>query len=90
MSSDHKSLKPEDLEAWKSGPLADAERKAPPRKDEFISPSGTTVEPLYTPLDRAKEWDYSTELGFPGEFPFTRGVQPTMYRSRLWTMRQYA
>ncbi len=90
MSSDRKSLKPEDLEAWKAGPLKTAEQKAPPRKGEFISPSGTVVESLYTPLDRSEEWDYSNELGFPGGYPFTRGVQPTMYRGRLWTMRQYA
>src|SRR5690349_13396598 len=47
------------------------------------------VRPLYTPADLA-DWDYSTDVGYPGEFPFTRGVQPTMYRGRLWTMRQYA
>ena len=47
------------------------------------------MEGVYTPLD-LPEWDYSDKLGFPGEFPYTRGVQPTMYRGRLWTMRQYA
>ena len=47
------------------------------------------VQPLYTPSDLAG-WDYDRELGYPGEFPFTRGVQATMYRGRLWTMRQYA
>ena len=47
------------------------------------------VHPLYTPSDLA-EWDYDRDLGYPGEFPFTRGVQATMYRGRLWTMRQYA
>ena len=45
---------------------------------------------LYTPLDLPKDFDYSTKLGFPGQYPFTRGVQPTMYRGRLWTMRAYA
>jgi len=90
MGQDRKSLKREDLDAWKTGPLEQAVKKAPPRKSTFVSPSGSAVEPLYTPLDRAREWDYSNELGFPGEFPFTRGVQPTMYRGRLWTMRQYA
>ncbi|MBO5515377.1 MAG: methylmalonyl-CoA mutase, partial [Schwartzia sp.] len=44
---------------------------------------------LYTPLD-VGEGDYNEKLGFPGEYPFTRGVQPTMYRGRLWTMRAYA
>jgi len=51
--------------------------------------SGIPVEPLFTPLD-LKEWDYLEKLGIPGEYPFTRGVHPTMYRGRLWTMRQYA
>ena len=52
-------------------------------------PADTEVRPLYTPADLA-EWDYDRDVGYPGEFPFTRGVQPTMYRGRLWTMRQYA
>src|SRR5258705_8971011 len=47
------------------------------------------VQPLYTPADLT-DWDYDRELGYPGEFPYTRGVQATMYRGRLWTMRQYA
>jgi methylmalonyl-CoA mutase, N-terminal domain len=46
-------------------------------------------QPLYTPTN-LEGWDYDRDLGYPGEFPFTRGVQPTMYRGRLWTMRQYA
>ena len=47
------------------------------------------VRPLYTPSDVAR-WDYDRDVGYPGEFPYTRGVQATMYRGRLWTMRQYA
>src|SRR6202167_1161612 len=47
------------------------------------------VNPLYTPADLA-DWDYDGQVGYPGEFPYTRGVQATMYRGRLWTMRQYA
>ena len=47
------------------------------------------VRPLYTPAD-LEGWDYDREVGYPGEYPFTRGVQATMYRGRLWTMRQYA
>src|SRR3954466_13492862 len=47
------------------------------------------VKPLYTPAE-LEQWDYDREVGYPGEAPFTRGVQPTMYRGRLWTMRQYA
>src|SRR6266571_5489557 len=48
-----------------------------------------TPQPLYTPANLAG-WDYDAEAGYPGEYPFTRGVQATMYRGRLWTMRQYA
>jgi methylmalonyl-CoA mutase N-terminal domain/subunit len=51
--------------------------------------SGISVQPVYTPLDLTG-FDYLRQLGMPGEFPFTRGVHPTMYRGRLWTMRQYA
>jgi len=47
------------------------------------------VERLYTPLDLAEQ-NFHEDIGFPGEWPYTRGVQPTMYRGRLWTMRQYA
>ena len=54
--------------------------------DELHSPSGIPVDPVYRPIDI----DYEHELGDPGTFPYTRGVQPTMYRGRLWTMRQYA
>ena len=51
--------------------------------------SQITVQPLYTPAE-LKDWNYEEQAGYPGEFPYTRGVQPTMYRGRLWTMRQYA
>ena len=47
------------------------------------------IQPLYTPAE-LENWDYDRDVGYPGEFPYTRGVQPTMYRGRLWTMRQYA
>jgi methylmalonyl-CoA mutase N-terminal domain/subunit len=63
--------------------------KAPERDYPFDTSDGAPVEPLYTPED-LNGWDYERQLGFPGEYPFTRGVQPTMYRGRLWTMRQYA
>lgn len=59
------------------------------RKEEFKSDSGRTIKPLYTPLD-TKEIDYEDKINYPGQYPFTRGVYPTMYRSKLWTMRQYA
>ncbi len=60
----------------------------PERETEFTTESGVRVERLYTPEGCPD--DYEEKLGFPGEYPFTRGVQPTMYRGRLWTMRQYA
>ncbi len=63
--------------------------KRPERKEEFETISEIPLKRLYTPLDRAEE-DYLENLGFPGEYPYTRGVQPTMYRGRFWTMRQYA
>jgi len=63
--------------------------KAPERKKAFTTISEVPVERIYTPADIADQ-DYDQELAFPGEYPFTRGVQPTMYRGRFWTMRQYA
>jgi methylmalonyl-CoA mutase N-terminal domain/subunit len=61
----------------------------PERKDRFTSLSGLPIARLYANED-LKDWDPRTELGQPGEFPYTRGVYPTMYRGRLWTMRQFA
>lgn len=62
--------------------------RARERSAEFTTSSGIVVDPLYTPADVTL--DYQQDLGFPGEFPFTRGVYPNMYRGRFWTMRQYA
>ena len=76
------------VHGWEEGPLAKALQRSPERSDEFAT-SSLDVHRLYTPLDVA-DLDYERDLGFPGEYPFTRGVQPTMYRGRLWTMRQYA
>ena len=66
-------------------------KPAPPaeRKPEFTTLSGLPLEPLYTESDLG-DWNPETSLGFPGEFPYTRGIYPTMYRGRFWTMRQYA
>lgn len=64
-------------------------QKFPERKEKFTSTSGYEIKRLYTPLD-IPDLDYEKDLGFPGMFPYTRGVQPTMYRARFWTMRQYA
>ena len=77
------------FEGWRSGSLKKALGKTPERLSSFSTPSGFEVERLYTPVHTA-ETEYAEELGYPGEFPFTRGVQTTMYRGRLWTMRQYA
>ena len=62
--------------------------RAPERRSSFGTTSGIPVKRVYTP--EKVEADYGVDLGFPGLYPFTRGVQPTMYRGRLWTMRQYA
>ncbi len=64
-------------------------KKRPARKAEFATDSGVDIKTIYTPLD-VKEMDYERDLGLSGEYPYTRGVQPNMYRGRLWTMRQYA
>jgi methylmalonyl-CoA mutase N-terminal domain/subunit len=63
--------------------------RAPERRAQFRTDSGIEIKRLYTPAD-AEGRDYDTAIGYPGLYPFTRGVQPTMYRGRLWTMRQYA
>jgi len=67
--------------------LAERPERIPP--DRFVTTSSAPVERLYTPLDVAG-LDYARDLGFPGEYPFTRGVHPTMHRGRLWTMRMFA
>jgi methylmalonyl-CoA mutase, N-terminal domain len=74
---------------WRAGAREAALRSAPERRERFETSSGIEVEDLYGPADTAG-LDEERDLGRPGEFPFTRGVQPTMYRSRFWTMRQYA
>ncbi len=75
--------------AWQARAVAPALAKHPERREAFVSTSGVEVERLYTPEDAAG-LDYGRDLGYPGEYPFTRGIQPTMYRGRFWTMRQYA
>jgi methylmalonyl-CoA mutase N-terminal domain/subunit len=77
------------LEEWAEGPLRESLARLPERSPRFETSSGIPVERLYTPLD-VQGIPYAEDVGFPGSFPFTRGVQPTMYRSRPWTMRQYA
>jgi methylmalonyl-CoA mutase N-terminal domain/subunit len=78
----------EAVKKWEEGTLAKSLARMPERKDHFETPSGIPVERLYLP--RKSDAEYINRLGFPGEHPLTRGVQTTMYRGRLWTMRQYA
>ena len=73
---------------WESGTVSKSFERLP-EKGEFVTSSGVPVNRIYTPMD-VVDVDYLEKLGFPGEYPFTRGVYPTMYRARLWTMRQYA
>ncbi len=76
-------------QAWRATARAKALGAAPERRARFETTSGIEILDLYTPADVAR-LDEARDLGRPGEYPFTRGVQPTMYRSRFWTMRQYA
>ncbi|MCR5335791.1 MAG: methylmalonyl-CoA mutase family protein [Synergistes sp.] len=69
--------------------VAKALTKGPERKENFTTGGGIPLKRTYTPED-VNDVDYSKDLGFPGAYPYTRGVQPTMYRGRFWTMRQYA
>ncbi len=75
-------------EAWRKGALAKSTAKMPPRLPRFSTWSDLDVPDVLTQADVPV--DYMKDLGLPGEYPFTRGVQPTMYRSRLWTMRMFA
>jgi len=74
---------------WEARTLKPALAKSPERKEEFTTLSVVPVERLYTPADLA-DFDYARDLGDPGEYPFTRGIHPTMYRGKIWTMRQFS
>ena len=78
-------------EEWQENTLAPVVKRYPEREDRFRTESGIEQDTVYFPqnLD-SSGFDYDGDLGYPGEFPFTRGVQPNMYRGRLWTMRQYS
>ena len=76
----------ESIKAWQETILAPALARFAERNADFKTASGLTLQRLYTPDD--VEGDYEAQVGFPGQYPFTRGIQPTMYRGRLWTMRQ--
>ena len=83
------------MQNWQDNTLAPVLKRFPEREESFTTSSPSiVVQPLYTPAhisaNGERDDHYQRQLGFPGEFPFTRGVQPNMYRGRLWTMRQYA
>ena len=79
---------PEEQKRWEKEILSKSLERFPERKERFLTSSDIELPRFLTPSDSDEE--YLETLGFPGEYPFTRGVQPTMYRSRFWTMRQYA
>ena len=80
-----------DKEQWKQETLDPAVKRFPERRENFQTDSGLDIAPLYNPEDlNAQGLDYGNDLGYPGEFPYTRGVQPNTYRGRVWTMRQYS
>jgi len=77
------------FDGWEKNVYKKFLKKAPERQNEFTTVSFTPIKPLYTPDDINQD-EYLKNIGFPGQYPFTRGIQPTMYRGRFWTMRQYA
>jgi methylmalonyl-CoA mutase N-terminal domain/subunit len=87
MEQEEKELR-QARERWEETALQETLERYPERAEEFITTSSEPVERLYTPLE--VEGQYLEELGLPGEYPFTRGIHPTMYRGRLWTMRMFA
>ncbi len=92
MAADSHS-KPDDVSQarakWEERTLGKALKRGRERREKFSTASGIEIKRVYDPADTAS-LDYAGQLGYPGDYPFTRGVQPTMYRGRLWTMRQYA
>jgi methylmalonyl-CoA mutase N-terminal domain/subunit len=79
----------EKYKEWEEKVLGNFLKKGKERKERFLTEDGIEVKRLYTPLE-LKGWEYVEKLGFPGTYPFTRGVYPTMYRGRVWTIRQYS
>ncbi len=89
-------FRPEELQAiekrlsvWRETTLKESMKRQPEMRERFLTTSSAPVDRLYTPLD-VKEGDYLQNLGVPGEYPFTRGIHPTLYRGRLWTMRMFS
>ncbi|UCF60933.1 MAG: methylmalonyl-CoA mutase family protein [Anaerolineaceae bacterium] len=77
------------MEAWEQEKLKETIDQVPERREEFITTSSEPINRLYTPLD-IEDIDFQQDLGLPGEYPYTRGVHPTLYRGRPWTMRMFA
>jgi len=77
------------LQEWEKSCLSHSLKQLPERKKEFITTSSEPIQRLYSPID-IENVDYLEDLGFPGEYPYTRGIHPTLYRSRPWTMRMFA
>jgi len=86
---DEKTKLPDAIKNWEDTQVKSTIERSPESRENFKTVSGLPVKRLYTPLD-VQDIDYQGDLGFPGVYPFTRGVQPTGYRGRLWTMRQYS
>ena len=78
----------DDRERWERETYGHFVTRVPERDVRFETLSGIPIKPLYTPADVTGA--YAEKLGYPGEYPYTRGVYPTMYRGRLWTMRMFA
>lgn len=79
----------QEKEKWEETTLQQTTARFPERRDEFITTSSEPIDRVYTPLD-VSEMDYFEDLNLPGEYPYTRGIHPTMHRGRLWTMRMFA
>ena len=77
------------MEAWEQEKLKETLDRVPERREQFITTSSEPINRLYTPLD-IEDMDFQRDLGLPGEYPYTRGVHPTLYRGRPWTMRMFA
>lgn len=79
----------ESVNRWKKEKFKDGMKEAPSSNNDYTTISGREINELYTPVD-LDGFDYLKQSGFPGEYPYTRGIHPTMYRGRLWTMRQFS
>lgn len=78
-----------EIKHWNESTVPNSLSRLPERQTEFITTSSESIRGLYTPLD-IEPFEYIQDLGLPGEFPYTRGIHPSLYRSRLWTMRMFA